>query len=242
MNLVDLVLILLLFGGAITGYRRGFVGSLTGLFSSLIGFFAALRYYPLLAAKADTTLGLNDRLITFFSKNLVLPQAVTQLQLAKTPLADLGQLLEKLHLPVPLKTQIIEYLPKLDTGMLLQNKLGDVIYQYLANAVINAVAFLVIWFLVDRLIMLVVLLFRRITDSTFIAGLDHAGGLLIGTLLTVFTLTVLLGLISPLLQVTKLAEPSLFSAIFKTIGESLLIPYFIQAFAFLTDKIAAFWL
>lgn len=242
MNIVDLVIIVLIALGAVTGYRRGLIESLAGLFSNIIGFFAALKYYSSLVLWASTYFNLKMSLQTYFQTHLVLPVPLMQLKLDKVPLSEIGNYLDKIKLPIVLKAQLIEYIQSLEAGMLTQAKLGDVIFQYLATAIINAGAFILIWFLVNILIMLIVGVVRSITNNTVIGSVDHGAGLLIGMVLTGFTLTIIIGLLSPLLQVTNLAEPTLFSAVFKTMGESELLPYFLNTFNLLTNKIAAFWL
>ena len=242
MNIVDLVIMVLIALGAVTGYRRGLIESLAGLFSNIIGFFVALKYYSSLILWANTYLDMKLSLQTYFQKHLILPAPLMQLKLEKVPLPEIGNYLDKINLPVILKAQLAQYIQSLEVGMLTQAVLGDVIYQYLANAIINAGAFILIWLSVNILIMLIVGMVRSITNNTVIASFDHGAGLLIGTALTAFTLTIVIGLVSPLLQVTNLAEPTLFSAVFKTMGESRLLPYFLNTFNLLTDKIAAFWL
>lgn len=242
MNIVDLVIIVLIALGAATGYRRGLLESLAGLISSIIGFFVAIKYYSLLAAWVNSYFAVTQNLQAFFQAHLVLPASLMQIRLDKVPLPELSSYLDKVNLPEILQAQLLEYIPSLGAGFLAQAKLGEVIYQFLATAVINAGAFLLICFFVNMLIMLLVAVIRRITNNTVIASFDRGAGLLIGVVLTGFTLTIFIGLINPLLQVTNLAEPTLFSAVFKTMGESQLLPYFLSTFNLMTEQIAAFWL
>lgn len=242
MNIVDLVIIALIGLGGLTGYRRGLIASLAGLVSNIIGFFTALKYYPLLAAWANADFNLNQRLLVFFQTHIALPVPVMEFRLDRVPLPELGNYLDRVNLPLVLKTQLLGYYQSMEAGLQLQARLGDIINQFLANALVNAGSLLFIWFFVNLVIMLLAALISSLINNTFIVGFNRGGGLLTGGIISAFILTIIIGLASPLVHVTNLAEPGLFSAIFKTMAESRLLPYFLKAFNLLAEKITAFWL
>jgi len=241
-NLVDLILIFILACGAWSGFRRGIIGSLAGLVSTIIGFFAGLKYYTLLTGWANKTFNAQERLQDFLEKQLVLPDVLNQVQLDQIPLSQLGNYLDRINLPGVLKTQLLGYIQSLELSLQAQTYLGDVIYQFLAVGLLNAAAFLLIWLIIDLFLKLLVELIRSITENTILAGIDHGVGTIIGLLITGFTLAVLIGLLSPLLQITDLAEPNLFSGALKTVDESRLVPFFQWVFSLFSEWIAALWL
>lgn len=242
MNIVDLVLILFLTLGAWNGFRRGLLESLAELIGNIVGFFTALKYYAALAAWLKVSFDLQMRLQTYFQEHLILPSAIKQIRLDKLPLFSPGSYLDKVNLPVSLKTQLTDYINSLEASLRMQGQLGDIIYQFLANILINAGAFLLIWFFVNFVVWLLVLTVKKLTENTIFSGINRMGGMVIGLLLSGFTLTILVGFISPVLQITNLAEPTLFAAVLKSMNESQLLPHFQKAFVYLAEQITALWL
>lgn len=242
MNIIDLIIIGLMLLGAVGGYQRGFLGSIVGLFSSILGLLAAYHYYPVLAMWSNDQFQLEQRMAEFFQEHLPLPQAVSQFRIDKIPFPDLSQYLDKLDLPGALQGQLVPYLQRLSFDMTVQyqQKLGQILYQFLASIILNGIAFLIIWFIVDRSINLLLYLYTRMIKGNLLGAYDSIGGFIVGILLTFLTLTIFLGLVTPLLNFAGLAQPTLFTAVLKTMGESVLIPYFVVSFNFLSTKIFGF--
>jgi len=238
LNIVDLIIIGFFIIGMLSGYRKGFLGSLVGIFSSIIGLVAAYKYYSLLTGWADRQYQATEKLNQFLREHLVLPQPVSQIEIT-LPATGLGEYLDKLSLPATLKTQLSAYLQKLAETVSEQASalLGDILHQFIAAVVINGLAFIIIWFVVDRIIMLSALLFSRFIKDSFLGGFDRLGGLFLGFILTALTLTIVVGLATPLLNLADMAEPSLLSAVIKNIGEARLVPCFASLFSFLSTKV-----
>lgn len=241
MNIADYIIIVLLVLGAVNGYRRGLIESLAGLFGSLVGFVVAWKYYAPVTVWANSFYPFTETVNSFFRTNLVLPKGIMQFRLDMVPLNDLAQYLEKTELPEYFKTQLVNYLHNLGSSISAQGNLGDIIYLYLGEAAINAAAFLIIWGFVVIGIALVVSLWKGFTGGSIIGGFDKLCGLLVGGLVTAFTLMVIIGMLNPLLALTRIAEPSLMGAFFKTMGEARLLPYFMEAFNFFSAKLFTLW-
>lgn len=242
MNLVDLLIILLLLLAVINGYRRGFIASLVGIAGSLIGLFTAYRYYPHLTAWADERFGLKEIFSGYFNENLILPQAVSRFKLESlglTKIGDLGAYLDKVELPEALRAQITLYLEKLQDTLALpaSMSLGDIIHQFLATIILNALAFIIIWSCVAMLINVLATLLTKIMKGTVLGGANRLGGIALGLALRVFTLTILLGLLSPLFNLAELAEGTIFASIVTTINEAKTVPYFIDLYAVISERI-----
>lgn len=237
MNIVDLIIVVFILLGAAGGYSKGFVASLVGLFSRIIGLIAAFSYYPLAAKWLDAEFGLKEYISEFLQAQLQLPQPVAEFRLGKLPLLDASNYLDSISMPEPLKTQLLVYLDRLE-GITspLQFSLGEIINQYLASALISGLAFLLIWFGVDLLLRILAKLFSGAIKNTAFGFFDRLAGLVMGAALTALVLTVCIGLITPVLQLADISKPTVFSAVMKTMGESWLVPGFSSCYDFLFSQ------
>lgn len=238
MNITDWIIVVLLLLGAIGGFRKGFVLSLAGAISSIVGIIAAYRYYPFLAKWMDEQWGLKEPLSEFLQKYLVLPQPVGQFRLEDIPLPDIGMLLENVSFDTHFKQQLLHYLDKMRNSLEVPFgiTLSEIINQFLASAIVSALAFIIIWFCVDFGLRIVAALFSSVIRNTAVGQFDRLGGMIIGTLLTILVLTVFIGLLSPLLTIGDLAKPTFFSPVITAMSESRLVPCFSSLFAFLFSK------
>ena len=239
MNLVDFLIILLLLLGVINGYRKGFFGTLVGIFSSICGLLAAYHYYPVLIQWADEKFGIVAILDGYFKEHLVLPQVVNQFKVDSLNLPRLNEVLNLVQLPPSLHAQLLSYIDKIQATLTLPTSLGlgEVIHQFLATIITNAIAFVLIWFIVDMLINLIATALTRLTNGTVLGGINHLGGMAMGFVLTIFTLTILIGLISPLFHLADVVESSVFSAVLNTISEAQTVPYFMELYTAVSGKL-----
>ncbi len=241
MNIVDLVIIVALVVGAINGYRKGLLGSLCGLVANLLGLFVAIKYYPELSGWFNQQFSLGLKISQFFKAHVLLPPAVSTLQLTKIPLPDLIKQLESMALPPEIRVHLVEYLQKWWTSLNSFNNLGELIHYLVAIALINGLAFFLIWFVVDKAAILLAQWLTRYTQNSLWGDLNRLSGTIIGLALRALSLTIILGIISPLLSLTSAAQPSLFSAVLKTMNQSQLVPYFTSAFTLLFSKFFTLW-
>lgn len=240
MNIVDLLILLILLLGAFNGYRKGLLGSLAGLFSSLIAIFIAFKSYSVLSLWLDEKFLLSHKVNIFLQEHVNLPQAVSHFRLDNINPPDLANSLYCLELPGQLKHQLILYLQGFDSSLRLQGYLGDVFHQFLTGIVVNGIAFLIIYLLISKGLIFVSALFRQITKNTILHTCDQWGGLFVGILFTILTLTIFIGVLTPLLNVSGLVESSYTASVIKAIEEAKLIPHFIFLFSFISEKLAGF--
>lgn len=238
LNIVDFIIIICFIAAMLSGYRNGFLGGLIRIFGSIVGLIAAFKYYSFLTGWAERQFQASEQLYQFLKEHIVLPQSVSQLQIT-LPTLSVGEYLEKIPLPPGLKAQLAAYLQGLGDAV---NKeaaalLGDILHRFLTEAVINGLAFILIWFMIDGALQLIASLFSRFLRHSVLGSFDRLGGLLLGAVLTTLTLTILLGLATPLLNVADLAKPSFLSGVINTIGEARLVPFFTMLFSFLAARI-----
>lgn len=243
MNIIDLLVIGFLLLGVYRGYAKGLFGSLAGLFANVLGIIAAAKTYPQVGNWLKDRFSLDTILEQYFHDHLVLPRAAAQLKLPSITLPDWSGFLERSSIPDALKP-MLNYLQGLRTGIdtLSGINLGEIVQQYLASALVSILAFLLIWLLIANGIVLIAALYRKITKGTVLGGVDSLLGALTGGLAAALILTVLIGLLSPLLTVAEITESSFLTAVQKTAAEARSVPYFVQAFAFLTENFLSIWI
>ncbi|PKM88055.1 MAG: hypothetical protein CVU87_08305 [Firmicutes bacterium HGW-Firmicutes-12] len=238
MNIVDWIIIGLLLLGAIAGYKNGFIGTVVRACSSIIGLIVAYKYYADLEKWLDTKVGFKEGLGDFLRAHVTLPQAISEFKLENLLSNNVASYLDRIIPNAQIKTKMLEYLESLRTGIEgpLQISLADVIHQYLASAIMNVVAFLIIWLLIDLSLQLVARIFRGLIKDTILGQFDRFSGLIIGTLFTAIVLTVTIGLITPIFNLLGMAKLGIFSTVVTAIGQATLVPHFASAFTFVFSK------
>lgn len=236
LNIIDLIILAFLLLAAIQGYRRGFLYSLADFFGWLAGLVVAYFFYPTLVQNADKVFHLQEKLSGYFMHNLVLPEFLGSFRLGGSVVAEISAQLEKLALPDSFKASLLEYVGKLGQSIMTLT-LQQIVNEFLATIVINALAFILIWLVVDKAILLVAMLLAALSRKTILGGLDRIAGLALSLAVTFLTITIVLGLFQPLITVANHVSPTLFSSVTKTFGDAKLLVYFQQVFSFLSKHI-----
>ncbi len=236
MNIVDLLILGILVVGLINGYRKGLLRSVMSIAGSLLGLLLAYRYYEIPVRWLNESIGATEKLSEFFKSYLVLPQKVSGISFSAPSLPDMTEHLDKITISESLREQLMVYMQKLQSGLALEVpvSLGDIIHEYLGVVVINAVVFLVMWFVISKAFVLVSLFLTKATKGTLLGGMNRLAGMVLGLCLSSLTLAILIGIINPLLGTAEMAEASLLSAVIETIGEAKLVPYFTSIYTFIS--------
>lgn len=244
MNLIDLLIIIFLLFGLWKGFRKGLLNSLVGLCSTLLGLFVAWQTHACVAGWLDNGFQLTTKLARYFEQRLVLSETVSQLNVGTLSLPATNTSGATLQLSARLKLQLVEFAEKMgeQIGLGADVYLGDILYLFLAKLVLQILVIILIWFLVDKGLLLIAQLITKLTENTFLGSLNKIGGVCIGLLSRVFVLTIIIGLSSPFFNLAQYTEPSFLSSVLQTTSEAFLVPWFTSAFSFLTGKLFSFWL
>lgn len=244
MNLIDLLLIVFLLLGIIKGYKKGLLNSLVGLCSSILGLFIAIKTHAYLVAWLETKYQSVSKLSHYFAERLAISEAVSTLPIGTLPLSEPSSAWEGLLLPAILKAQLLEFSQGMGEKMRLaaEASIGDVLYLFLANIVMNFLAIILIWLVINKGLCLLAYFFTSLTKETFLGSLNRIGGVCIGLLIRILVLTIIIGLCSPLFNVAPHTEPSFLSAVLMTISEAQLVPYFTTLFSILTGQMLTLWM
>jgi len=245
LNLIDLLLIVFLLLGIIKGYKKGLLNSLVGLCSSILGLFIAIKTHSYFVEWLEAKYQYASKLSHYFEQRLALSEAVSELPIGTAPLSESSTAAwESLQLPEVLKAQLLEFSQGMGEKFrqAAEASIGDVLYLFLANIVINLLAIILIWFVINKGLCLLSYFFTSLTKDTFLGSINRIGGVCIGLLIRVLILTIIIGLCSPLLNIAPHTEPSFLSAVLMTISEAQLIPSFTTLFSILTGQMLTLWL
>lgn len=239
MNLVDLLILFFLIMGAVNGFKKGFLNSIIGLFSTVLGLIVAIKYYSYLTQWAEAKFQVVTKLGHFFTGYVNLPQSVGQLQLGTKALSDISSLFDNLNLSEGVKSQLLETIANLGDKLALTatTNVGEVLGIFLAETIIKLIAIIIIWQLVARIAIFLSRFITNFTQGTILGTVNRLGGLFSGVLLTMLSLTIFFGLISPFLEIVQQMEQSSLAALAKTISESHFVPHFTTAFSFWSKKL-----
>ncbi len=212
MNWLDAALLVILGLSALSGFMRGLVRSVAGLAALVFSFAAAYCYYRPVAEYLDGSFGLGRWLTRYFSERLGCPQihepVTAVLMTAGDGTNPFDLLLQFLFAPGG------------------QNLLDQAFASVLASAVLNVLAFLLIFMTVNLIIGAVA---NIVPSVPVLAPLDRAGGFFFG-LLRGFLVGMALVAVFRLLDAAGAAAPTPFSA---GLAGSLLAPSYLAAFDYL---------
>lgn len=244
MNLVDLLILIFLLVGAINGLKKGFLNSCVGLLSSIIGLFAAIKYYSSLAEWLNAKFLFLEQFEQFFTEHFILPTQISQINVGTLSLPDISTYLDKLSLPANLKIQLLEFILNLCDKFALAagTTLGEVINLFLAEIVFKALLILVIWFVVNKVALVFSRLLTNVIQGTLLGAVNKGGGLVTEVMIVALMMIIVFGLMGPLLELARFSEPSFPVAVAKTISEAKLVQFFMVIYSMMMGELIVPWL
>jgi len=241
-NFIDFAIIILLALGALNGFRNGFIGSLVGFVGSIAALLLSIKFYRPFAVLLNEKFGILSVVHGFLSKNLPLPLEVSSAPISQSGIDVLAMNISKMALPEFIKIQVIEQAQSLSltAGQLGLTTVGEMLTFIVATTLLNGLALLLLWFIVDKILSLVAKILSRSLDNTFLGGINRFAGLLVGAALNALGLMVVIGILTLFLEVTSQAQTSILVAIAKTVNQSVLVPYFKQGYEVILSKVISF--
>lgn len=243
MNFIDYAIIIIIILGAINGYRNGLIQSVVGLAGNLLALYLAIKYRKPFGDLLDTKFGLAQSLKDFLTYNLPMPIPVTTHQIDQLPYANIIKYINDMGLPEVIKNQLIFYIDKItlsigNTGVF---SLGELFIQLITSSLVYGISLLLIWVAVDKLLTIIAAVITKAMGQGVFGSLNRGLGILVGVSISLISLTVIIGVLSPLISIGSVAEKSVLSAFSKTISESQTVPYFISIWNILLGKIVTFF-
>ncbi|MGM9525768.1 MAG: CvpA family protein [Peptococcaceae bacterium] len=208
--MLDLVLAVIFLVVAITGFRKGFLKSLIGLF----GNFLALAGSYVLAAPVTQWLnqqfGIAELLAGPIGRLLPMPESFSTVMASFIGLGQLYSYLDQSILPASLRENIIMAVQEQinAVGVGVYATMADIIATTVAMSILKGLVFIVLWALLCVALFLVSHVLAGVVHLVPVVGLvDRLGGMLVSLLLAAITLLILYKGIS----VLGLMEGSLFA-------------------------------
>ncbi len=225
MNAVDWFIILLLTVSALNGFMAGFVRVVFGLAGSLIALVVAALYCLRLRVWLDVQFGLTDAITGFLARYVNLPLGLSLMKIGEAGQGELAELADALHLPAPYKEAVLDYVA---TAVLTSTEaglatVGELLYQGLASAIANTVAFFLLFFIVRGLLHWVGAALHGLLAGSM-PGVNRLAGAVAGLLQGAVVVTLIAGLSAPLLSVGPLKPLA------ALVEASSLAPFFLRAF------------
>lgn len=202
MNVVDIIILLILGCGLLSGLYRGFIHSVLNLGSGLLSFLLSFMLYPKLA---DVVSGNPDiiRMISSFtdSESLLGDLDLSNRLVSALNPESISAIVEKANLPEPIGTllghnlagQVFSPLGNLATNV------GDYVNQTVISVSINVLCFLVCFLLCFVVLTIFANLIRAVFRFPVLKQLDTLAGGIFGLLTSVLVCFALLTLL-PLLE------------------------------------------
>lgn len=208
--MLDLVLAVIFLVVAITGFRKGFLKSLIGLF----GNFLALAGSYVLAAPVTQWLnqqfGIAELLAGPIGRLLPMPESFSTVMASFIGLGQLYSYLDQSILPTSLRENIIMAVQEQinAVGVGVYATMADIIATTVAMSILKGLVFIALWALLCVALFLVSHVLAGVVHLVPVVGLvDRLGGMLVSLLLAAITLLILYKGIS----VLGLMEGSLFA-------------------------------
>jgi hypothetical protein len=229
MNILDGILLLLLFLAAWKGYAQGLIQALAGLVGKLAGILLAFLWARPLAQWAGEQFGLVEllgaRLTGLFSGEAVFAET----EMGRVTAQKLPDILDALHVPAFLKIKVMAQASQLmSSGSASLVAITQELARQTALFLLQIVSFILLVLLVGWCIKLLMKLFRRFFGGTFIGSLNRILGGLLGLGLAGILLAVVTGLAAPFFLG---AGPEEVGSVGRMIKSSVLVPKFLDIFS-----------
>jgi uncharacterized membrane protein required for colicin V production len=207
LNWIDVIILLILLGGAWGGFRRGLILTAGGLAGFLGAIWLAGRYYLTGAQILGVQLGLDKLLAKILAPfTAKVPVTVPTISLKGWP--------PSLWVPVS----------NARAGIY-----GSDMAQSLAVAIVKVIAFLLIMILVGWLVMMAASFLSKAVHLLMLGGIDRLFGLGLGLVTRVLELAVVIGLLTPVVLGLSMGIPEqggLLQTFSHAWRQSVLIPFF----------------
>lgn len=203
-NGLDIVIVIILIAGLITGYRKGFIGALTGIISTLVGLGVAYVYRQAAAEYLQQNYGLVTILTTYLEKHLGLSLGVGE-------------------------PGILSSLPIVNEGLaLVHRQINEFAY-----GLVVALCFLVIYMITSLVISVIGLILGKILPGGIKGGMNRAGGAAIILTQNILIMAALVGILNIPLQMSGAMGFKGITQVLTLMQDSMLVPSLLKIFVWL---------
>ncbi|MHB1125597.1 MAG: CvpA family protein [Bacillota bacterium] len=234
MNYIDILILIIIALGAFKGYRRGLIVTLGGLAGYAASLVVAVMYAPALGKALTDRFHWTDRVALFLQDKLPIPQAVSSIRLNGESGAVTNDVISSMGLPAPLMERLQQML---STGE--YSTVGQALTHLLANYLIQGVAFLLLACAAALIIRALVRMVAGGLRRSFLGTVDRFGGFVLGIITPVLSLSIMLGLIMPMIAVSSRLPGTTAVGFLQQLNNSMLVLYLQQVFHLLSSRMLA---
>jgi len=203
LNWLTIVLATLIVLAVITGYSRGLVAMLVGIFGYVIALFVAGRYAVVMRDWLQRTWLATDWVIHLLKGHLPLPPESFQVPASALSYERVLQLLQAFPAPASFKEAIAR---SFTAGSAPDVSLGDFMLRKIAEGMLEAACFVVIAAIITWVLIFIARASGLMLNKLPIVGFVNRGaGAVIGLVEAGVTFSVVLGLLAPFLSTQSLA-------------------------------------
>jgi uncharacterized membrane protein required for colicin V production len=204
-NLLDGCILLIIMVSLIIGYKKGFIGALAGIASTLAGLAVAFIYRKEAADYLQQNYGVVTALTTFLEKHLVMTGGVSE------------------------PPGLLSSLPIVNEGLIqLHRQMAEFAY-----LIVAALCFLLLYLVGKGLVSFLCRILEKILNWGIIKGINRAGGMGIILAQNIVIMAVLLGILNSPLQLSAEMGIKGTNQVVVLMQDSILVPYLLKIFAWL---------
>jgi len=204
-NLLDLVILIVIFASLVIGYQKGFIGAIAGIVSTVAGIIVAMLFRTDAADYLQARYGMITDLANFLEKKLFLSAG------AENP------------------SSWVSTLPMVQNGIAsMHQKISEFAYLLVAAA-----CFLVLYVVSSQLIILLCLVLERSLPRWILGGINRPGGIAVILTQNVLIMVVLAGILAGPLDLAAKMGIKVAAPVVKLMQGSVLLPYLLDSYKWL---------
>ena len=192
--MLDIILAVIFIGAAITGFRKGFLKSLIGLFGNIIALIASFKLSASVAPAIDTQFGAVAVIAQKIRSILPMPENFSNVMASFEGMGQLYTYLENSFLPDSIKESILAAVQlQVDAvGTGVYATMADMICNTVATSLLRGLTFIGLWLLFCLVLFLISHVVAGIVHMVPVVGfIDRIGGMAVSLLLIFVTTLVL---------------------------------------------------
>ena len=192
--MLDIVLAVIFIGAAVTGFRKGFLKSLIGLFGNIAALIASYKLSASVALQIDAQFGAVAMLAEKIRGILPMPENFSGVMASFEGMGQLYTYLESSFLPDSIKESILAAVQQqVDAvGVGVYATMADMVCNTVATSLLRGLTFIGLWLLFCLVLFLISHVVAGVIHMVPVVGfIDRVGGMAVSLLLIFITTLVL---------------------------------------------------
>lgn len=192
--MLDIVLAAIFIGAAITGFRKGFLKSLIGLFGNIAALIASYKLSASVALQIDAQFGAVAMIAEKIRGILPMPESFSGVMASFEGMGQLYTYLESSFLPASLKESILSAVQQqVDAvGAGVYATMADMVCNTVSTSLLRGLTFIGLWLIFCLVLFLISHVAAGVIHMVPVVGfIDRVGGMAVSLLLIFITTLVL---------------------------------------------------